>query len=391
MADETKRDYYEVLGLAKGASDDEIKKAYRKLANQYHPDLNPGDEAAEKKFKEVGEAYEVLSDPDKRARYDQFGFAGVDPNYNPGGGAGGYGGAGFGGFGGMDFDLGSIFDNFFGGGGGSARRANAPAKGENLGAEVPISFEEAAFGTTREVTVGRIEDCPTCRGSGAAAGSQPETCPDCHGTGTVRTVRQTAFGTMQQTGVCYKCGGTGRIVKNPCPTCRGKGKVRKNKKISVKIPAGVDDGQSVRVRNEGNAGSNGGPNGDLLVSVTVRPHPIFTRDGANVHCEVPITFTQAALGAEIEVPTLDGKVRYTVPEGTQSGTVFRLKGKGIPYVGYKTRGDQFVTVVVETPKNLTREQRELLQQFGASLRDEAQPKRKSFFDKLRDSVERKGK
>ena len=385
MADENKRDYYEVLGLAKGASDDEIKKAYRKLAKQYHPDLNPGDEKAEKMFKEVGEAYEVLSDPDKRARYDQYGFAGVDPNYNPGAA----GGAGFGGFGGMDFDLGSIFDNFFGGGGTSgSRRASAPQKGENLGAQVTLSFEEAAFGATREVTVGRVENCPTCGGSGAAAGTQPETCPNCHGTGTVRTVRQTAFGTMQQTGVCYQCGGTGRIVKTPCATCKGRGKVRKNKKVMVNIPAGVDDGQSVRVRGEGNVGANGGPSGDLLVSVTVRPHPIFTRDGANVHCEVPITFAQAALGAEIEVPTLDGKVRYAVPEGTQSGTVFRLKGKGIPYVGYKSRGDQFVTVVVETPKNLTREQKELLQRFEGTLKDEAQPKRKTFFDKLKDSMEK---
>jgi len=384
MAEE-KRDYYEVLGLDKSASDDAIKKAYRKLAKQYHPDLNPGDQEAEKKFKEVGEAYEVLSDADKKARYDQFGFAGVDPNYNPGGGFGG----GFGGFGGMDFDLGSIFDNFFGGGGGTTRRANAPTKGENLGAEVVLSFEEAAFGTTREVNVGRVENCPSCGGSGAAEGSQPETCPDCRGTGTVRTVRQTAFGTMQQTGVCPKCGGRGKLIKDPCNTCKGKGKVRKNKKVSVKIPAGVDDGQSVRVRGEGNVGSNGGPNGDLLVTVSVRPHPLFNRDGANVLCEMPITFTQAALGAEIEVPTLDGKVRYTVPEGTQSGTVFRLKGKGIPYVGYKTRGDQYVTVVVETPKNLNKEQRELLLQLEESLQDEAQPKRKSFFDKIKESIEKK--
>ena len=382
MADE-KRDYYEVLGLSKGASDDEIKKAYRRLAKQYHPDLNPGDQEAEKHFKEVNEAYEVLSDADKRARYDQYGFAGVDPNYGAGDGFGG-----FGGFGGMDFDLGSIFDNFFGGGG-STRRANAPVKGENVGAEVTLTFEEAAFGVTRDVTVGRVENCPTCGGSGAAEGTQAETCSECRGTGSVRVVRQTAFGTMQQTGVCRKCGGTGKIIKTPCNTCKGKGKVRKNKKVSVKIPAGVDDGQTVRVRGEGSAGSNGGPAGDLLVSVNVKPHAIFTREGANVLCEMPITFAQAALGAEIEVPTLDGKVRYTVPEGTQSGTVFRLKGKGIPYVGYKSRGDQFVTVAVETPKNLTREQKELLQKFEASLREDAQPKQKSFFDKLRENVEKK--
>ncbi len=381
MAEE-KLDYYEVLGVDKSASDDAIKKAYRKLAKQYHPDLHPGDKEAEAKFKEVNEAYEILSDSEKREKYDQFGFAGVDPNYAA---QNGYGGSGFGG--GFGFDVSDILNSFFGGGfGGSstAQRRNAPQKGDNIGAQLTISFEEAAFGCEKEVTVGRIETCPTCGGDGCAAGSTADTCPDCKGTGTVTTVRQTAFGSMRQSAVCSRCGGTGRIINNPCNTCKGKGKVRKNKKISVKVPAGVDDGQTVRIRGEGHAGINGGGAGDLLVDINVRPHPIFERDGANVLCEMPISFTQAALGAEIEVPTLDGKVRYNVPEGTQTGTTFRLKGKGIPYVGYKTRGDQYVTVVVETPKGLDREQKELLRKFGESLGDEVEPKRKGFFEKLKD-------
>ncbi len=375
MADENKRDYYEVLGLEKGASDDEIKRAYRKLAKKYHPDMNPGDKDAEAKFKEVGEAYEVLSDADKKARYDQFGFAGVDPNFNPNAGYGGFGGGG-------GFDFGSIFNDFFGGGGGQSRR-NAPQKGDNVVAQVEVSFEEAAFGCEREVSVGRIEPCAECSGTGAAGGSQPETCPDCHGTGQVRVTQSFMGMQMQSTTTCSRCGGRGSIIRNPCPVCRGKGKVRRNKKIKVTVPAGIDDGQSVRVRGEGSAGSNGGPAGDLLVAVTVRPHAIFTRDGANVHCEIPITFPQAALGSEIEVPTLDGKVRYNVPEGTQTGTTFRLKGKGIPYVGYKTRGDQYVTVVIETPTRLNFEQKELLRKFAESEGDEGHPKRKGFFEKLK--------
>lgn len=386
MANENKRDYYEVLGVEKHASDSEIKKAYRKLAMKYHPDQNPGDKTAEEKFKEVNEAYEVLSDADKKARYDQFGFAGVDPNF-----AGGnpfQGGNPFGGFGGFG-DLGDIFGDFFGGfGGGTQQRRNSPTKGQNVAAAVEITFEEAAFGTEKEVNVSRIKTCDTCGGNGCAKGTSPETCTYCNGTGTVRSTRQTAFGTFTQQAACPQCGGTGQTIKSPCPTCKGKGKVRNNKKLTVKIPAGIDDGQSVRVRNEGNAGSNGGPNGDLLVSVRVMPHALFQRDGSNVLCEMPITFSQAALGAEIEVPTLDGKVRYTVPEGTQTGTTFRLRGKGIPYVGYKTRGDQYVTVVVETPTKLSKEQKELLRKFSESVGDDAQPKRKGFFDKLKEQLEK---
>ena len=381
MANENKRDYYEVLGVEKNASDAELKKAFRKLAMKYHPDRNPGDKAAEEHFKEINEAYEVLSNPEKKSRYDQFGFAGVDPNFNPGGFGGG---SGFGGFG----DLGDIFGDFFGGfggfgGGGSSARRNTPKKGQNIGVQIEISFEEAAFGVEKEIPYSVIDNCPKCHGTGCKDGAQPETCPTCHGTGTIRKTQQTAFGAFTQQSACPKCRGTGKIVKDPCPTCKGKGKVRKSQKISVKIPAGIDDGQSVRVANMGNAGSNGGPRGDLLVTVSVRPHKLFERDGANVLCEMPISFSQAALGAELEVPTLDGKVRYRIPEGTQTGTTFRLKGKGMYYVGYKTRGDQYVTVVVETPTSLTKEQKELLKKLEKSADDAHHPRRKSFFDKLK--------
>ena len=384
MADE-KRDYYEVLGVSKSASDDEIKKAYRKLAKKYHPDLNPGDKEAEAKFKEVGEAYEILSDSEKRARYDQYGFAGVDPNYAAGSG---FGGGGFGGgFGGFDVDLGSIFNDFFGGGAssGNARR-NGPRKGENVRASVTLTFEEAAFGCEKEVTASRIEDCQKCGGTGSADGSAPDTCPTCGGSGVTRTERQTPFGAMQQQSTCTRCGGTGKVVKNPCPTCRGKGKVRRNKKISVKIPAGVDNGQAVRVAGEGSVGTAGGSKGDLLVEVNVLPHSLFERDGSDVLCEIPITFVQAALGGELEVPTLDGKVRYDIPEGTQTGTTFRLRGKGIPVVGYQNRrGDQYVTVTIETPKNLNKEQKELLKKFADASGEESYTKRKSFFEKVKDN------
>ena len=381
MAD--KRDYYEVLGVEKNASEGEIKKAYRKLAMKYHPDQNPGDKAAEEKFKEINEAYEVLSDADKKARYDQFGFAGVDPNFAASQG-GGFGG-GFGGFDG--FDLGSIFGDFFGGGGGSSQRRNGPARGQNLGVEISITFEEAAFGCEKEITIGRVEPCSTCGGTGCKPGTQPETCSRCGGRGTIRTQQNFMGMTMQSESPCPTCGGKGKLIKEPCTVCKGKGKVRRNKTLKVQVPAGIDHGQSFRLRGEGNSGTNGGPSGDVIVTVSVKPHPLFQRDGANVLCEMPITFTQAALGAEIEVPTLDGKVRYTIPEGTQTGTTFRLKGKGIPYVGYKNRGDQYVTVVVETPTKLTQAQKDLLKKFASTVNDEGQPKRKSFFEKLKNSFE----
>lgn len=379
MANENKRDYYEVLGVEKSASEDQLKKAYRKLAAKYHPDVST-EKDAEERFKEINEAYEVLSDADKRARYDQFGFAGVDPNFNPGGNPfGGFGG-GFGGFG----DLGDIFGDLFGGGSrSSTRSANRAARGENIVAQVEVTFEEAAFGVEKELNVSRIETCDECQGSGAAPGTQPETCAHCHGTGQVRTQQNFMGMTMQSTAACPMCGGKGKIVKTPCSRCKGKGRIKHSQKIKVSIPAGIDDGQTVRVRNQGNAGSNGGPAGDLMVSVRIRPHDLFTRDGANVYCDMPISFYQAACGAEIEVPTLDGKVRYNVPEGTQTGTTFRLKGKGIPFVGYNSRGDQYVTVVVETPNRLTKEQKELLRRFDSATPETATPKRKSFFDKLK--------
>ncbi|HHU05355.1 MAG TPA: molecular chaperone DnaJ [Clostridiales bacterium] len=370
MADQ-KRDYYEVLGLKKGASEDEIKKAYRRLAKECHPDLHPNDKAAEARFKEINEAYEVLSDSEKRARYDQFGHAGVDPNF--GAGAGGWGGA-YGDFGDFGFDLGSIFESFFGGMGGTSR--TAPMKGENIRVNLTISFEEAAFGCEKEISIGRIEDCPDCGGSGAEKGTTPEICSQCNGTGTVRTQQRTVIGMISSTVTCNKCGGTGKIIHEPCKTCKGKTKVKRNKTINVKIPAGIDSGQAVSLRGQGHAGFNGGPPGDLLVSIKVRAHAFFERDGANILCDVPISFAQAALGAELEVPTLDGKVKYTIPEGTQTGTVFRLKGKGIPHLNGFGRGDQFVTVVVQTPKNLTKEQKELLRQFEGISEGE-----KGFFEK----------
>ena len=373
---ENKRDYYEVLGVEKGASNDEIKKAYRKKAMQFHPDRNPGDKTAEEKFKEVGEAYEVLSDADKRSRYDQFGFQGVDPNF---GGGSGFGG-GFGGFGGFS-DLGDIFGEFFGGGRGSAS-ANGPRRGENVGARLEITFEEAAFGCEKEVAAQRVENCSSCNGSGSADGVI-ETCAQCRGTGQIRTVQNFMGMQMQSNTVCPSCSGRGKIVKTPCNTCRGKGKVRRTQKIKVKIPAGVDEGQTVRIRGEGCVGSNGGPSGDLLVEIYIKRHPIFERENVDVMCEVPITFTQAALGAEIEVPTLDGKVKYEIPEGTQTGKTFILYGKGIPYINNaKRRGNQLFTVVVETPTKLTKEQKELLRQLDDSLEDT--PKRKKFFDTLKD-------
>ena len=372
-----KRDYYEVLGIQKGASEDEIKKAYKKLARKYHPDMNPGDKEAEEKFKEVNEANEVLSDPEKKARYDQFGFAGVDPNYGAGAGGGAYGG-------GFDFgDLGDIFGSFFGGGfgGGQRRNPNAPQRGESIRASVSVSFTEAAFGCEKSVTLERSEQCPTCKGNGCAPGTTPEICPDCHGTGTVQTRRQTPMGVFASNGPCRKCGGTGRLIHQPCPDCRGTGAVRKRKTIKVNIPAGIDHGQTISLRGQGNAGKNGGPAGDLLITVMVQPHELFHRDGVDVFCEAPITFAQAVLGAELEIPTIDGKVKYSIPEGTQTGTVFRLKGKGIPVLNGRGRGDQYVTVTIETPRNLNKEQKEALRRFSEILGESNYEKRKSFFKK----------
>ena len=365
MAD--KRDYYEVLGVSKGASDDEIKKAYRKMAKQYHPDLHPGDAEAEKNFKEVNEAYEVLSDPDKKARYDQYGFAGVDPNY--GAGAGGFGGGFGGGFSGDFGDLGDIFSSFFGGGGGSSQaRRNGPTRGEDLEAQITISFEEAVFGCKKEVVYNRVEKCDDCKGSGAAAGTSPETCSKCGGSGQVRVTQQTMFGVMQTSKACPDCRGTGKFIKTPCQNCRGTGMVRIRKKLDVTIPAGIDDGQQLRLAGQGSEGRNGGPAGNLYVTVHVRPHAFFERDGLHVYCDVPITFTEAALGADIDVPVLEGgTTEYKIPAGTQTGTRFTLRGRGIRHPGGRGVGDLIFTTVVETPRSLTSEQKDLLRKLGESF------------------------
>ena len=376
---EQKRDYYEVLGVSKTASDDELKKAYRKLAKQYHPDLNPGNAEAETKFKEVNEAYEVLSDADKKARYDQYGHAGVDPNFGAGGFGGGFDGS-------FDFgDLGDIFGSFFGGGFGGGRRTNpnAPQRGESIRMSVTISFEEAAFGCEKAVTVERMETCDTCHGNGCAPGTSPEVCPDCHGTGTVQVRRQTPMGVFATSAPCSKCGGKGKIIHQPCKTCRGAGAVRKARKITVNIPAGADTGNAFVLRGQGHAGQNGGPSGNIIVVAEVRPHAFFRRDGSDVMMEKEISFVEAALGAELEIPTVDGKVKYTLPEGTQSGTTFRLKGKGIPSLNGRGRGDQYVTVYIETPRNLNKEQKEALKKFAESVGENNYEERKKFFKKFK--------
>lgn len=363
MADQ-KRDFYEVLGLSKGASEDEIKKAYRTLAKKYHPDMNPGNKEAEVKFKEVNEAYSILSDPDKKSRYDQYGFAGVDPNMGGGEGFGGFGGFG----GGADFsDLGDIFSSFFGGGGfgGSSQggRRNGPVDGSDLAARVSISFEEAAFGCKKDVSYNRIEKCKDCGGTGAAGSSRPETCPDCKGTGQIRSTQRTILGMMQTTSTCTKCRGTGKIVKDPCRNCNGKGAVRIRKTIEINIPAGIDDGQRVVIRGQGDEGRNGGSAGDLVVSVSVARHSVFERNGNDIYCEIPISFAQAALGAEIEVPTLQEPVTFQIPEGTQTGTLFTVKGKGIKQVNGRQYGNLLFRVIVKTPKNLTSAQKDLLREL----------------------------
>ena len=377
MAD--KRDYYEVLGVSKNASDDEIKKAYRQQAKKYHPDLNPGDAEAEKHFKEANEAYEVLSDKDKKARYDQFGHAGVDPNYGAGAGAG-WGG----GFGGMDIDLGDLFSSFFGGGAGGRRaNPNAPQAGSDVASQVIIDFAEAAFGCKKQVDARVVESCTVCGGSGAAKGTSPKTCPECGGRGQVARQQRTPFGVMQTQTACPKCRGTGKLIETPCRACSGSGQVRKAVKVGINIPAGIDDGQVITIPGKGNAGKNGGPAGDLQVQVGVRPHPIFERRGYEVLCDFPVTFTQVALGAEVEIPTLDGKEKYTVKDGTQPGDTVRLKGKGIPYLNGRGRGDQVVRFVVEVPKNLTADQKRILEEFEGTTGDRNYQKRKSFRDKFK--------
>jgi len=380
-----KRDYYEVLGVAKSATEDEIKKAYRRLAKKYHPDLNPGDKEAETKFKEVGEAYEILSDQEKRSRYDQFGFAGVDPSY--GAGAGG----GFSGFGGFEeMDLGDLFGSFFGGGfgggfGGSTRtrNPNGPIRGNDVEMQLGLTFIEAALGCKKDVTVQHLETCAECSGSGAAKGTAAETCARCGGTGQIRTTERTMLGVMQVQKTCPDCGGRGKVIKTPCTHCNGKGRVRKKKKLTVTVPTGIDHGQTFTLRGQGDAGVNGGPAGDVLVTVSVAKDPVFERDGYDVWCDIPITYSQAALGDEITVPTIEGKVKYNIPEGTQPGTVFRLKGRGVPHISGRGKGDQFVRISVEVPCGLNQKQKEALKNFDSMLADRNYEKRRSFFDRLR--------
>ncbi len=381
MAD--KRDYYEVLGVQKNSTEDELKKAYRKLAKQYHPDINPDNAEAEAKFKEASEAYEVLSDKEKRQRYDQFGHAGVDPNYG-GGGAGGFGGFG---------DIGDLFGDLFGGGGfggfggfggGRVRDPNAPARGNDLQMNITLTFMESVKGVTKKVNFQRLESCTSCSGTGSEGGKQPETCSNCRGTGQVRTTRSIpGLGAVQTSGACPRCSGKGKVVTDPCKKCNGKGRVRVTNSVEVNVPAGIDNGQTFVVRSHGDHGLNGGPAGDLHLVASVRNDEIFERDGFNIWVEIPITYTQAVLGDEITVPTIDGQVKYTVPEGTQNATVFRLRDKGITSLNGRGRGDQYVRVQIEVPCGLNKSQKEKLQDFDASLNPKNYNKRQGFFDKIK--------
>lgn len=370
---ETKRDYYEVLGLQKGVGADDIKRAYRQLAKKYHPDMNPGDKEAEVKFKEVNEAYAVLSDADKKARYDQYGFAGVDPSM-------GGGGSGFGGFGGMDIDINDIFSNFFGGGfgGSSSARRNGPVRGDDIHKRLNITFEEAAFGCKKDISFRRVARCADCDGTGAEKGTSPERCSNCNGTGQVRVQQRTALGMFQTSRPCEVCGGTGKIIKNPCSKCRGAGTVNVKKDIEISIPVGFDDGMMLALRGQGSEGLNGGQAGDVIVTVSVGKHAIFERDGYDIFCEVPITFPEATLGAEIDIPTLEGDVKYTIPEGTQTGTEFTVRGKGIQMLNSKNKGDLHFTVSIEVPKSLSEKQKQLLREFSDSCGKNNYTKKESF-------------
>ncbi len=372
------RDYYEVLGVSKNASDEEIKKAYRALAKKYHPDKNPGDKEAEEKFKEANQAYAVLSDPEKKQRYDQFGPEAAEGH--------GFGGVGFGGF---DFGdifgggggFGDIFGDIFGGGGRSQRR-NGPQRGDDLGQRVTISFEEAAFGCKKDIKYTKVDKCSDCNGTGAAAGSSPKTCSKCNGTGQIRVQQRTPLGVFQSTKACDACGGKGQTIDNPCKKCRGTGQNSVSKTIEVSIPAGIDNGQKIRLTGLGNAGKNGGPAGDLYVTVAVRPHAVFKREGFDIFCEIPITFPEAALGAEIRVPTLEGDTDFTIPEGTQTGATFTLKGKGIPFVNGRGRGDIIFKVVVEVPRGMNETQKDALRKFADACGKSNYSKKEKFFSKI---------
>ncbi len=379
-----KRDYYEVLGVSKDADAKEIKKAYRKLAMKYHPDKNPGDKAAEEKFKEINEAYEVLSDEEKRSTYDRFGHDGLNGQAGFGGGQGFGGFGGSGGFGGFEDIFGDIFGSGFGGFGGSggSSRRRGPRRGADIRQSVTIKFEEAAFGKKIKVKINRSEECDECHGSGAKPGTTKKTCPTCHGSGTVQSVQRTPFGNIASQRTCSTCNGEGEINESPCNKCHGKGSIRKTKTIEVDIPAGIDDGQMIKLSGQGEVGEKGGPRGDLYIVVNVQKHEIFTREGYDVYIEMPIRFTQAALGDKLEVPTLDGKVSYNLPEGTQTGTVFRLREKGIPKLRSNSRGDQYVKVIIDTPKKLNDEQKELLRKFDESCGNKVHEKQRSWKSKI---------
>ncbi len=367
-----KRDYYEVLGVSKDASADELKKAYKKLAKKYHPDMNPGDAEAESKFKELNEAYAVLSDESQRSKYDAYGHAAFDPSAG--------GGAGFGGFGDFGFDINDIFGSFFGGG--ARTQSNGPTKGENLSYRLTLDFEEALFGCKKTLKFDHTEKCEHCGGSGAENPQDTETCTQCGGRGVITVMRNIGFGSMQSTQNCPRCRGKGRIIKKPCHSCKGMGTVRKEKRPEVNIPAGIDDGERIKLRSYGNAGANGGPSGDLYIVVNVRPHRIYEREGNTLYMELPITFVDATLGAKVNVPLPEGgEYELAIPEGTQNGTVLSIRGKGVPYVNNSNvRGDLRVTVSVDIPKNLSEKQKELLRAFGEATDGKNFTKKKSFFD-----------
>ena len=379
---ENKRDYYEILGISKSASEAEVKKAYRNLAKKYHPDMNPNDKTAEKNFKEVNEAYEILSDTEKKSRYDSYGHAGIDPNVNMGGGGMGFDYGGFGG--GINVD--DIFNTFFGGFGSSSSstRKNAPQRGDDIHQKIIISFEEAVFGSTQELSYSRIETCDDCSGSGAAKGTTADTCTVCNGSGSVKTQKRTPLGIMSSTSSCGTCGGSGKIIKSPCQTCRGGGRVRRSKKNTVNIDAGIDDGMRMRVSREGDMGKNGGTPGDLIITVGVRPHAVFEREGYDLFCEIPITFVEAALGAEIDVPTLEGSEKYKISEGTQTSSEFMLKNRGVQHMkNEKQRGNLHFRVTVEVPTGLNEKQRNILRDFSESCGNKNYKEKESFFKKFR--------
>lgn len=373
-----KRDYYEVLGISKDASAEEIKRAFRKVAKKYHPDVNPDDKVAESKFKEANEAYAVLSNPQTRSKYDRFGHSGINQQDFQG----------FEGFG-EGIDLNDIFDNFFGGfggfGGASSSKRSGPKRGANLKYRINLDFMEAAFGVEREINITKEDVCETCEGKGAKKGSESITCPACKGTGQINQSRQTMFGTVMTTKSCSSCSGSGKIIKDPCTDCSGRGRKKKKKKLRIKVPAGVNHGEMLTMRGEGEPGTKGGPYGDLYIEISIKPHSVFKRDGYNTYCEVVVTFPQVALGGEIKVPTIDGEQTYKLKEGTQPGEIITLRGKGIPYVNRNNiRGDHVFKIVVEVPVNLDNNQKEILQEFEDSCTDRNYQKRGSFFSKIKD-------